>query len=89
MAVRTPPDWKLSERDVAAAMLPVAVTVDWTEPRCTVAVRTADGQLTPQPPAETQLRAGDMILAMGTKATLERLERLFDPTEARAPAAPA
>jgi voltage-gated potassium channel len=32
----------------------------------------------PQPPAETQLRAGDVILAMGTATALERLEELSD-----------
>ena len=32
----------------------------------------------PQPPAETQLRSGDVILAMGTATALERLEELSD-----------
>ncbi len=32
----------------------------------------------PQPPAETQLRAGDVILAMGTPTALERLEEVSD-----------
>jgi voltage-gated potassium channel len=31
----------------------------------------------PQPPAETALLVGDVILAMGTPSTLERLERLL------------
>jgi uncharacterized protein with PhoU and TrkA domain len=31
----------------------------------------------PQPPAETELSAGDAILAMGTATTLERLEGLL------------
>ena len=39
------------------------------------------GDFEPQPPAETQLFAGDVILAMGTPLALERLE---DVSEARA-----
>ncbi len=38
--------------------------------------RGADFQ--PQPPAETQLSAGDVIMAMGTPEALERLEELSD-----------
>jgi voltage-gated potassium channel len=33
----------------------------------------------PQPPAETSLLSGDVILAMGTPSTLERLEGLLQP----------
>ncbi len=35
-------------------------------------------QFQPQPPAETALLAGDVIVAIGTPATLERLETLLD-----------
>jgi voltage-gated potassium channel len=38
----------------------------------------------PQPPAETMLLPGDVILAMGTPATLERLEDLLEPDGVRA-----
>jgi voltage-gated potassium channel len=31
----------------------------------------------PQPPAETTLQPGDVIVAMGTPTTLERLEALL------------
>jgi voltage-gated potassium channel len=37
----------------------------------------------PQPPAEIQLLAGDVILAMGTPTTLERLENLLQSASAR------
>jgi voltage-gated potassium channel len=33
----------------------------------------------PQPPADTMLRSGDMLIAMGTPATLQRLEDLLAP----------
>jgi voltage-gated potassium channel len=43
--------------------------------------RGADFQ--PQPPAETALLTGDVIVAMGTPSTLERLEGLLQPASAR------
>src|SRR3954449_4851194 len=42
-----------------------------------VGVRHADGSFQPQPAAETLLREGDVVMAIGTPRTLERLERLF------------
>ena len=42
-----------------------------------VGVRIADGTFNPQPPEDTVLRVGDVLLAMGTPRTLDRLERLF------------
>jgi voltage-gated potassium channel len=44
-----------------------------------VAIRRADGSFHPQPPAETLLREGDVLMAIGTPRTLARLEALFDP----------
>jgi len=37
-----------------------------------------DGHFQPQPPGDATLLPGDVLMAMGTPATLERLERLFD-----------
>jgi voltage-gated potassium channel len=42
-----------------------------------VGVRDPAGNFEPQPPAERVLSAGDVLLAMGTKRTMDRLERLF------------
>src|SRR5204863_9856179 len=42
-----------------------------------VGVRHADGSFRPQPAPETVLRDGDVVMAIGTPRTLERLERLF------------
>jgi voltage-gated potassium channel len=50
-----------------------------------VGLRPADGGFQPQPQAETVLRAGDVIMAMGTPRTLDRLETLFATTHAGAP----
>jgi voltage-gated potassium channel len=42
-----------------------------------VGVRHADGSFRPQPAADTLLAAGDVVMAIGTPRTLERLEELF------------
>ena len=42
-----------------------------------VGVRHADGSFQPVPAAETTLGAGDVVMALGTPKTLERLEALF------------
>jgi voltage-gated potassium channel len=49
-----------------------------------VGVRDASGQFQPQPPVETILHAGDVVMAMGTERTMERLEELFAPAGTRA-----
>jgi voltage-gated potassium channel len=51
-----------------------------------VALRRPDGTFTAQPPGETRLAVGDVIVAMGTLRTMDRLEALFAP--AAAPARP-
>ena len=38
-----------------------------------------DGQFQPQPPGDTVLRPGDVLVAMGTPKTMDRLEKLFEP----------
>jgi voltage-gated potassium channel len=50
-----------------------------------VGVRSADGTFHPQPPTETLLNAGDVVMALGTVRTITRLEKLFAPahTETR------
>lgn len=43
----------------------------------------------PQPPADTVLLPGDIIIALGTPAALERLENVLEPDRARAAGGPA
>ncbi|HSD82053.1 MAG TPA: NAD-binding protein [Solirubrobacteraceae bacterium] len=50
-----------------------------------VAMRSVDGTFQPQPPSETRLRAGDVLVAMGTERTMDRLGRVFAPEQAPAP----
>jgi voltage-gated potassium channel len=49
-----------------------------------VGVRDVSGQFHPQPPVETVLHAGDVVMAMGTERTMKRLEDLFAPAGTRA-----
>ena len=49
-----------------------------------MALRGEDGSVQPQPSGDIVLREGDVLLAMGTRSTMERLERLFAPAEAAA-----
>lgn len=48
------------------------------------ALRRADGGVHPQPPSDTVLRAGDVLVAMGTVDALSRLESMFAPKRAEA-----
>jgi voltage-gated potassium channel len=50
-----------------------------------VGMRRAGGAFEPQPPSETVLRAGDVIMAIGTPNTMDRLEALFAPSAAGVP----
>jgi voltage-gated potassium channel len=49
-----------------------------------VGMRHAGGAFQPQPPSETVLQPGDVIMAMGTPNTMDRLETLFTPAHAGA-----
>ena len=42
-----------------------------------VGLRHADGSFDPMPPADTKLCPGDVVMALGTPKTLDRLEALF------------
>jgi voltage-gated potassium channel len=49
-----------------------------------VGVRRADGEFHPQPAAELVLAPGDVVMAIGTSRTLERLEAAFEAPGSRA-----
>jgi voltage-gated potassium channel len=49
-----------------------------------VALRQADGTFRPQPGPETVLQEGDVVMAIGTPRTLERLEALFAQSSSQA-----
>jgi voltage-gated potassium channel len=48
------------------------------------ALRRLDGRLVPQPSGETVVHPGDVVIAIGTASTMDRLETLFAPEELRA-----
>jgi K+/H+ antiporter YhaU regulatory subunit KhtT len=48
-------------------------------PAVIVAVRHPDGELETQPPPQTVLNSGDLLIAMGAPTAVERLERMFQP----------
>lgn len=50
-----------------------------------VGMRRGGGAFEPQPPSETVLGAGDVIMAIGTPNTMDRLEALFAPSAAGVP----
>jgi voltage-gated potassium channel len=53
-----------------------------------VGLRLAAGGFKPQPQSETVLAVGDVIMAMGTPRTMDRLESLFAPAQSPAGAQP-
>src|SRR3954466_886898 len=74
------PEYRMEEIEVAAGCAgegqPIA---DVRGGAIIVGVRFPEGNFQPQPPAETVLNAGDVVMAMGTLRTMQRLEALFSP----------
>lgn len=75
------PEYRMEEIDVAEGCLGVGKTIGEVRGTTTIAaVRNADGHVHPQPPSDTVLRAGDVLVAMGTTDALRKLESMFVPT---------
>jgi voltage-gated potassium channel len=73
-------DYRMEEIDVSPECEAVGRTIaDVSSGAVIVALRHSDGRLETQPPAQTVLEVGDMIIAMGPQAAVERLDRLFQP----------
>jgi voltage-gated potassium channel len=73
-------DYRMEEIEVSPVCEAVGRTVaEVANGALIVAIRYPDGRLETQPPAETVLSAGDMIIAMGPQAAVERLDRMFQP----------
>jgi voltage-gated potassium channel len=85
-ALEVAPSYRMEEIEVAAGSAGEGQPIgDVRGGAIIVGVREPSGQFQPQPSAETILRAGDVVMAMGTERTMERLEDLFSavPTRAR------
>jgi voltage-gated potassium channel len=73
-------DYRMEEIDVPAACEGVGQTIEEVRgDSMVVAVRHTDGRLEPQPPPDSVVEVGDMLVAIGTPAALERLETRFQP----------
>ena len=73
-------DYRMEEIEVAPECEAVGRSIaDVSGDAMIVAIRHADGRFETQPPAQTVLSVGDMIIAMGPPASVERLDRLFQP----------
>jgi voltage-gated potassium channel len=79
-------DYRMEEIEVSRACEGVGKTVDQVRgDSLIVAVRRSDGRLEPQPTPQAVINAGDMIVAIGTPAALERLESMFQPLAVPSP----
>jgi voltage-gated potassium channel len=73
-------DYRMEEIEVSPVCEGVGRPIaDVSSGALIVAVRHRDGRLETQPAGDTVLSAGDMIIAMGPQAAVERLDRLFQP----------
>lgn len=73
-------DYRMEEIEVMAACEGAGKTIeDVRGSSLIVAVRRPDGRLEPQPEPTTAITAGDMLVAIGTPESLERLEGWFQP----------
>jgi len=76
-------EYRMEEIVVADGCRGVGQTVDDIRGGSMIVGLRRGAQFQPQPPAEATLRAGDVILAMGTTAALGRLEELMEPASHR------
>jgi voltage-gated potassium channel len=83
-AVEVAPEYRLEEIEVALGSAGEGKPIgDVRGGAIIVGVRDVTGEFHPQPAAETILGAGDVVMALGTQRTMERLENLFAPAGSR------
>ncbi len=79
------PEYRMEEIEVTVGCAGEGKTIgDVRGGAFIVALRRPDGTFQAQPPGETKLAPGDVIVAMGTLRTMDRLEALFAPAAAAA-----
>ncbi len=84
-ALEVAPEYRLEEIEVAPGSAGEGQAIgDVRGGAIIVGVRDLSGQFHPQPSVETVLHAGDVVMAMGTGRTMDRLEELFAPSGTRA-----
>jgi voltage-gated potassium channel len=73
-------DYRMEEIEVGGACEGVGQTIEQVRgDAVVVAVRHTDGRLEPQPQPESVVEAGQLLVAIGTPAALDRLETMFQP----------
>ena len=78
------PEYRMEEIDVTEGCQAEGMTIGRVRGTTTIAaLRTSDGKVHPQPSSDTVLRAGDVLVAMGTVEALRKLEAMFVPGPAR------
>lgn len=74
------PEYRMEEIEVTPGCEGAGKRIGEVKGGTTIAaLRSAGGQVQPQPAAETKLRPGDVLVAMGTVESLRQLEQLFAP----------
>jgi voltage-gated potassium channel len=87
-AVELAPEYRMEEIEVTEGCAGSGRTVgEIRGGAIIVALRQQDGNFVAQPPGETRLDDGDVLVAMGTERTMSRLEALFEPEPAAQPQA--
>jgi voltage-gated potassium channel len=80
------PEYRMEEIEVTPGCVGAGRPLDDVGGSAIVAaLRRADGEVVPQPSGDTILQPGDVLVAMGTATTMDRLEALFAPTDEKAP----
>jgi voltage-gated potassium channel len=84
-AVELAPEYRMVEIEVTAGCEGSGCSIGEIQGGATiVALIRSDGNFVAQPPAETRISDGDVLVAMGTERTMSRLEALFEPDGAGA-----
>jgi voltage-gated potassium channel len=79
------PEYRMEEIDVSEGCQAEGMSIGQVRGTTTIAaLRNSDGDVHPQPASDTLLRAGDVLVAMGTVEALKKLEAMFVPGTARA-----
>lgn len=77
------PEYRMEEIEVTVGCEAAGKTLEEVRGSSViVALRDTDGTVQPQPPADTVLQNGDVLIAMGETGALERLESLMAPAAA-------
>jgi voltage-gated potassium channel len=79
------PEYRMEEIDVSEGCAASGKSIGEVRGTTSIAaVRSSDGNVQPQPPLDTVLHPGDVVVAMGTVDALRKLESLFVPGSPKA-----